>query len=212
MNEEGTQLLEPPPGRVIPASPRVLVLNRVWQPVNIVGVRRAVGLLCQGHADVIDPYEGSYRVMNAEEWIGYSMEDPPGETEWVIRSVRLALRVPLILLLRYYERVPVEEVRLSRKAIFERDGYRCQYCGRPFPERELSIDHVIPRHFGGRTTWENLVTSCKTCNSRKANRLPHEAGFRLRGKPFRPRARPLICRLTEQNTEEAWRPFISKMA
>ncbi len=190
---------------------RVLVLNRVWQPVNVVGVRRALGLLCQGHADVIDAVHETYRVMNAEEWIEDSMERPPTEDEVVVRSVRLSLRVPQVLLLKFYDKVPIEEVRLSRKAIFERDGYRCQYCGKVFPESELNIDHVIPRHFGGKTTWENLVTSCVGCNSKKANRLPHQAGFRLRRKPSKPRARPMVCRLINGEHHPAWRPFVSKL-
>lgn len=190
---------------------RVLILNRVWQPVNIVGVRRAIRLLCQGHADVIHALDDNLQVMDAGEWIAFSLESPPGAGERVVRSIRLALRVPHVLLLKSYERVPIEEVRLSRKAIFERDGYRCQYCGEVFPESQLNIDHVIPRHLGGRTSWENLVTSCKSCNSKKANRLPHQAGFRLRRKPARPRARPLVSRLMNGHTEQAWEPFIGKM-
>jgi len=209
---EGLMEMAPPPTATALRGVRVLVLNRVWQPVNIVGIRRAIRLLCQGHADVIHSLDQNFQVMDAAEWIDYSLQSPPQPEEPVVRSIRMALRVPQVLLLKSYERVPIEEVRLTRKAIFERDGYRCQYCGEVFPESQLNIDHVIPRHLGGRTSWENLVTSCKSCNSKKANRLPHQAGFRLRRKPTRPRARPLVCRLMNGHTERAWEPFIGKMS
>lgn len=189
---------------------RVLVLNRVWQPVNIVGVRRAVSLLFQDNAQVIHPFAGNYEILSPEEWVARSVETPPAEGEASIRSIRLNLRVPQILLLRSFDKVPVQDTKLNRKNVFERDRYRCQYCGEVFPESKLNLDHVIPRDRGGRTSWENLVTSCIECNSRKGNRLPHQAGFALRQQPIRPKHRPFLSVLHRNGSREAWKPFIGK--
>ncbi|MBC2603065.1 HNH endonuclease [Puniceicoccus vermicola] len=189
---------------------RILVLNRVWQPVNIVGVRRAVALLFQDNAQVINPNQGNYEMLSAEEWVERSMTHPPRADEPSIRSVRLDLRLPQILLLREFDRVPVQDTKLNRRNIFERDQYRCQYCGEIFPEAKLNLDHVIPRDRGGRTSWENLVTSCIECNSRKANRLPHQAGLVLRRQPLRPKHRPFLSVLHRNGSREVWKPFIGK--
>jgi 5-methylcytosine-specific restriction endonuclease McrA len=189
---------------------RVLVLNRVWQPVNIVGAKRALGLLFQRNAQVIDPNHGQYELLSAEEWVGRSLEDPPGPGEASVRSVRLNLRLPQILLLQRFDRVPVQDTKLNRRNVFERDQYRCQYCGEVFPESRLNLDHVIPRDRGGRTSWENLVTSCISCNSRKANRLPHQAGLRLRQQPVRPKHRPFLSLLHRNGSRESWKPFLGK--
>jgi 5-methylcytosine-specific restriction endonuclease McrA len=189
-------------------SHRVLVLNRLWQAVNVIGPKRAVSLLFQGHARVLYSGEGDFRVYNLEEWIDFSIEHA-GEVERpCIHSIHLALLIPSVLLLDAYDRVPGKEVRFSRRTLFERDGYCCQYCGRECEDHELNMDHVIPRHHGGRTTWENIVTSCITCNSYKANRLPHEAGMRLRHPPRKPRWRPLVSFLEESDIEEDWRYFL----
>ncbi|MGF1531456.1 MAG: HNH endonuclease [Puniceicoccaceae bacterium] len=194
------------------ASRKVLVLNRVWQPVNIVGIKRAITFICQDHAQVIDTRDGSYRIVSGTDWIMESYESPPGPDELCVRSVKMRLRVPSVLLLRQFDRVPVQEMKLNRKAIFERDGYRCQYCGECHEDRFLNLDHVIPRDQGGRTTWENIVTSCLTCNSKKANRLPHQAGFTLRKSPQRPKHRPFLSVLRAGESDSAWAPFIGKEA
>ncbi|MCH2156661.1 MAG: HNH endonuclease [Opitutales bacterium] len=191
---------------------RVLVLNRVWQAVNIVGAKRAFSLLLQGHAQAVFSDEGQFEMMGGEEWIAFSLKNPPKTGQPIMRTVRLTLRVPSVLILRDYDRLPAQEVKFHRRAIFERDGYQCQYCGVQGREEELNLDHVIPRDYGGRTSWENIVTSCISCNSRKANRLPHEAKMKLIRKPERPRWRPFVSTLKPHQIEDAWRPFLTKGA
>ena len=127
-----------------PESHKVLVLNRVWQPVNVIGARRAFSLLFQDHAQVIDPNDGDFRIYNGDQWIEQCENHPPREKDGVMHTVKMALRIPKVLLLRSYSRVPVQEVKFSRQSVFERDGYRCQYTGRKFPPKMLNIDHVIP--------------------------------------------------------------------
>ena len=188
---------------------RILVLNRLWQPVNIVGVERGFSLLLQGHAKVIYTGDQSCRMMDAEAWLAHSMEDEPSETEAYVQTVRIRIRVPKVLLLGSYDQLPVQEVKFTRENLFERDNYRCQYCGDTFHPSQLNMDHVIPRDRGGRTSWENIVTSCIKCNSRKANRLPHEAGMHLIKKPERPRWRPFVSTLIGQDYDSDWDYFLN---
>ena len=187
---------------------KVLVLNRLWQAVNIVGAQRAFSLLLQDHAQVIDTGDGSFQVMNAAEWLELSALEQPAAHEPYVQTVRLRVRVPKVLLLRSYDKLPMQEVRFTRDNLFERDRYRCQYCVNNFAEHELNMDHVIPRAKGGRTSWENIVTSCIPCNTRKANRLPHQASMHLMKKPERPRWRPFISSLIDQNYDSDWDHFI----
>ncbi|MGB0370379.1 MAG: HNH endonuclease [Opitutales bacterium] len=189
----------------------VLVLNRVWQAVNIVGVKRAFSLLLQGHAQAIHSDTGRFDIMGGEEWVAFSIENPPRPGAPVVRTVKYALRVPTVLILREYDKLPAQEVKFHRRAVFERDKHHCQYCGKHFHESELNLDHVIPRDHGGKTTWENIVTSCIRCNSRKANRLPHEASMHLVRKPERPRWRPFVSTIPERQISEAWKPFLNKL-
>jgi len=173
------------------ATRRVLVLNRNWQAVNIVNVRRAFSLLFREDAKVISTEnQATYDIM---EWMAHSQRHPPTKERDSLLTVRFPVRIPDVLILADYDRLPMKEVRLSRENIFSRDEYTCQYCGKKFPESELNIDHVIPRERGGRNTWENLVTSCLRCNGRKANRLPHEAGMHLQRKPRHPPRLPFAA-------------------
>lgn len=185
-----------------------LVLNRLWQAVNIVTVPRAFSLLFQDHARVLHAENGSFQVYSAEEWVDFSTLNPGSREEDHVHTVRLRIRLPRILLLTGFDRLPLKEVRFTRVNLFERDGYTCQYCGRVLPARELNLDHVIPRHRGGRTCWENIATSCLRCNSRKANRLPHEAGMRLLRKPPRPRTRPYVTLSPDEVADESWKVFL----
>ncbi len=187
---------------------KVLVLNRLWQAVNIVGVQRAFCLLLQDHAQVIYTGDGSFQVMDSAAWLEHSELEEPGDSEAYVQTVRLRVRVPKVLLLRSYDKLPVKEVRFTRDNLFERDHYRCQYCGNHFPEHQLNMDHVIPRASGGRTSWENIVTSCIPCNTRKADRLPHQASMHLMKKPERPRFRPFISSLIDQTYDADWEHFI----
>ena len=194
-------------GRV--PSHRILVLNRLWQPVNIVGVKRGFSLLCQDYAQVIHTSEGTFEILDFGNWVTFSEEYPPTNPSDSIQTVRLSLRIPKVLLLRIYDRLPIHEMKFNRQNLFERDGFRCQYCTRAFLSKDLNLDHVIPRDRGGKTSWENVVTSCIRCNSRKGNRLPHEAGMRLVRRPQRPRWRPFVSSLAEDRCDDSWIQFMN---
>ncbi len=188
----------------------VLVLNRLWQPVHTCSVKRALKLLCLGHAQVVQTEgEARYQTHDIDSWVSYSDETSGSSlAEDLIHSVKVALRAPKIIVLGLYDRLPRREVKFTRQNVFLRDKHTCQYCAKVFPESQLNLDHVLPRDKGGKTTWVNIVTSCIPCNTKKANRLPREVGMRLLTEPKAPRWRPLFG-LKEQASEKAWQEFIS---
>ena len=187
---------------------QTLVLNRLWQAVNVVGVERAFSLLALEHAQVIYAEDGSFRVFDGAGWFAFSkdLETAPGSR--VIRTVSQQVVVPTVLILRGYDRMLMQEMKFNRQNLLERDDFRCQYCGKNFPVKELNMDHVVPRDRGGRTSWENVVISCIKCNSKKSNRSPKEAGMRLLKEPKRPPRRPFMSSLYGKPMEETWTHFI----
>jgi len=184
----------------------VLVLNRFWQPVQTCSARRALKLLCLGHAQVVQTDgEERFRTHDLDSWVEHSAGDFVDE---LVHSVRIALRVPKIIVLALYDKLPRMEVRLTRRNVFLRDKHTCQYCAEIFSEPDLNLDHVTPRDKGGRTTWENIVTSCVRCNTRKANKLPHEANMFPLRRPVAPRWRPLFGLKSHGGSDESWRHFL----
>jgi 5-methylcytosine-specific restriction endonuclease McrA len=185
---------------------QVLVLNRLWQAVNVCTARRALALLFEGHAQVVmGMTDGSFETFNFSEWTDFSQESPEGDS---IHSVSFRIRIPKVILLLFFDRLPKKEVKFTRHNIFERDRNTCQYCGRTFDRKDLNLDHVIPRDRGGPTTWENIVCSCVTCNTLKANRTPYEAGMHLIRKPKRPKWRPFIQVSIGLHCHDSWKHFL----
>lgn len=189
---------------------RVLVLNRLWQAVNVVEVPRAFRLLLQDHAQVIYNRTENLEVLSVDDWLLRSVQDVPDEPGSYVTTVKMRIRIPKVLLLRTYDKLPAQEIRFNRQTLFERDEYRCQYCGKHFEASDLNMDHVIPRAMGGRTTWENIVTCCLECNARKADRLPHQANMRLLRKPERPRWRPFVSSMMGDAIDKEWACFMPK--
>jgi 5-methylcytosine-specific restriction endonuclease McrA len=184
----------------------VLVLNRLWQAVNVTTVRRALTLLFQGHAQVVLSQEdGSFQTFNFTQWHTLSLQQPHDES---IHTVSVRIRVPRVILLAMFDRLPKKEVKFTRHNIFERDKNTCQYCGKHFDRRDLNLDHVTPRDRGGPTTWENIVCSCIGCNTRKGNRTPREADMRLIRKPKKPRWRPFLQINFNLSQHDSWKHFI----
>jgi 5-methylcytosine-specific restriction endonuclease McrA len=193
-----TSLLEQP----------VLVLNRLWQAVNVCSARRALTLLFEERAQVVyEDATGGFHTFSFTEWKDYSDPDLEEESEG-IRSVSFKIRVPRVILLAVYDRYPKKEVKFTRHNLFERDKNTCQYCGKVFDRKDLNLDHVIPRDHGGPTQWENIVCSCIRCNTRKANRTPDQAGMRLIKEPVKPRWRPFIQVECSLKHHASWRHFL----
>lgn len=184
----------------------VLVLNRLWQAVNVCTARRAITLLFEGRAQVVvESEDGSFQTYNFTEWRDFS-SSYTGDA--CVHTVSFRIRIPQVILLLMFDRQPKKEVKFTRHNIFERDKNTCQYCGRVFDRKDLNLDHVIPRDRGGPTTWENIVCSCIECNTRKGNRTPQEAGMRLIRKPKRPRWRPFVQVNFGLQLHDSWKHFI----
>ncbi|MGA1130573.1 MAG: HNH endonuclease, partial [Chthoniobacterales bacterium] len=162
----------------------VLVLNRLWQAVNVCSARRAFTLLYQEHAQVVwRDGQNNYLTHDFQSWHDFSQRSPGTD---VVHSVRFNIRVPTVIVLIAFDRLPSKEVKFTRQNIYERDNHTCQYCARKLDRQELNLDHVLPRQRGGQTPWENVVCSCIPCNTPKGNRLPHEANMQLLQEPKRP--------------------------
>lgn len=184
----------------------VLVLNRLWQAVNVCSVRRALSLLFEGRAQVVwESQDGSFQTYNFFQWRDLSSREPYDES---VHTVSLRIRIPRVILLLMFDKLPNKEVKFTRHNIFERDRNTCQYCGGSFERKDLNLDHVIPRDRGGPTSWENIVCSCIPCNTRKANHTPAEAGLRLIRKPKKPKWRPFVQLQFGTPLHTSWRHFI----
>ncbi len=179
----------------------VLVLNRVYQPIHITSVRRAFSLLYQGAAKALDE---QLKLFDFESWSELS-----AARHDAIGTVGRRIRVPRVIVLMAYERMPKTRVRFSRFNIYARDDNTCQYCGTRLPRAELNLDHVVPRSRGGATSWANVVCSCVPCNLMKGGRTPDEAGMRLLRAPARPRWTPMFRSATRRAFYREWRPFLS---
>ncbi|MCA8948316.1 MAG: HNH endonuclease [Planctomycetes bacterium] len=179
-----------------------LVLNRSWVAIDTTSVLGALRLLCKGSAVAVQPE--SYETHGFESWADLAVE--PDEPH--VRTARLRIRIPEVIALTRYDRVPRRTVAFTRRNLFERDHRTCQYCGCRPGTAELTIDHVIPRSRGGVSSWANCVLACVDCNRKKADRLPAEAGMVLRHAPVAPAWRPTFS-LPVARVRQSWQKFIS---
>ena len=184
---------------------QVLVLNRLWQAINVCSVRRAFTLLCAGHAQVVYADGKNFSTHDFESWRSFSTREPEGQ---MVHTISFKIRIPRVIVLMLFDRMPRKEVKFTRHNIFERDKDTCQYCGITFDRKDLNLDHVLPRDKGGQTTWENVVCSCIPCNTRKGNRLPHQAAMQLIRKPRRPKWQPFVSITFHGQHDESWKHFI----
>ena len=183
-----------------------LVLNRRWTPIRTAPVQEAIGLVAKGTAMIIEP--DSFEAHDLLSWNDVSRARAR-LGEGLIRSPRLALVPPEVILLTTYEGEGGRAVVFSRKNLFKRDRYTCQYCGiQPGPE-ELTVDHVVPRSRGGTSTWENCVLACVECNKRKADRTPAQAGLKMRKTPRKPSWKALV-QVPARDRRESWDKFLSR--
>jgi 5-methylcytosine-specific restriction endonuclease McrA len=181
---------------------KVLILNRSFLPIHVTSVRRAFSLLYQGIARAVNE---QYQTFDFQSWsdLAVSVNDES------IGLVNRAIRVPRVILLVSYDRIPKRQVRFSRYNIYARDKCTCQYCGRRLPRHELNLDHIIPRSLGGTSTWENVVCSCHDCNRRKGGRTPQQAGMVLLKKPVKPKWTPFMQDTFNLGRYKEWMPFLS---
>ena len=177
------------------------MLNKSWNPIGVIDVERAFGLFVTGAAKALDK---QYQTFDFESWaaLGAELGDD------VIHTSKYALKVPRVMILQMFDKMPRTQVRFSRQNIYLRDDFTCQYCGKTFPRKNLNLDHVMPKSQGGRTTWENIVCSCIPCNMRKAGRTPAEAGMKLLSKPVKPKWNTVAPTKMKKAPYAEWLPFL----
>lgn len=168
-----------------------LLLNADYRPHSLLGWKEAITMLLQNKARVVEEYE-----------------------DWEVRSPSITVKVPSVLVLMKYVVFRKKPV-FNRANIYARDNQQCQYCGKKAGEgkalsfRDLTFDHVVPRAQGGGTNWKNIVASCKSCNHRKGNRTPKEAGMSLMNKPERPTSVTNIeMKLSSNSVPDAWKSYL----
>jgi len=189
----------------------VLVLNRFYQAIRIVNVKRAFSMLCREMAEVVHietdaAGQSRWQNFNFEGWREISQlkaEFEPHEHDW-IRTVRFSIAVPRIIRLLAYDKLPRQDVKFNRRNIYARDSNRCQYCGKRMPTTELSLDHVVPRSQGGKASWENIVCCCV----KKGGRTPEQAHLHLITKPVKPRRSPVINIRLADARYSSWKQFL----
>ena len=179
-----------------------LVLNRSWQPINVATVARALIMLWNDTARIVDPVD--YQLYDWSDW----SQLVPDRDEPFIQSVRQRIRIPEVITLTKFDAMPTQTVTFSRRNVFKRDKMCCQYCGKQPGSEELTIDHVVPRAQGGLSTWTNCVLACIDCNSKKADRTPAQAHMKLRKEPVRPAWKPIYA--DRMNQVKSWSKFISE--
>jgi len=191
---------------------KVLVLNRMYTAVRVVSARRAFTMLCKEAAEVISFDDGKYTNYDFDTWAEVSefrRQFEPDAHDWV-RTARVHIAVPKIIRLLGYDRFPKQQVKLNRRNLYARDGNKCQYCGKHYSTKELTLDHVVPRVQGGVHTWENLVCACVKCNARKGGRTPDQAHMHLVRKPIRPKRNPSIMLRLGNAKYQSWKAFLDE--
>jgi 5-methylcytosine-specific restriction endonuclease McrA len=179
-----------------------LVLNRHWQPVAVARVARALQLMWNNSAVAVDPSDFSMLTWN--DW----SKIRPQVGEAFVRGVTYHFRAPEVIVLTKFDRMPRFQVSFSRRNLYRRDAYTCQYCGAKPGTKELTIDHVVPRSKGGTSSWDNCVLACLDCNRKKADRSLDKAGLKLRSKPTKPRWKPLYS--ADDLRIDSWSKFLSE--
>jgi 5-methylcytosine-specific restriction endonuclease McrA len=202
----------------------VLVLNRNWQAINIRTPQEAFCQMATNVATALDiefdenpdvaairtPHSAlrtsQLRPVTWDEWIKLPIRD----SDNAVRTVRGAIRVPTVIVAVNFAKVPKKRPKLCARTIRERDSNRCQYTGALLRPDEGSLDHVVPRSRGGKGEWENLVWSSKQVNTRKGNRLPHEAGLKLLKVPRAPKELPVSALIRNAHGVAEWKLFLNE--
>lgn len=156
----------------------VLILNKHYATIDISDVRNSISLIYKNAADIIDT-KNNYISYDWDSWVEYSQDQYPHTDYYWIECVSFPIIVPTVIKLHNYGGYVVRRSPPTKRNIFKRDKYQCQYCGDKYPKSQLSLDHVVPKSRGGSSNWDNLVCACRPCNAKKRNRTPKEANMEL---------------------------------
>lgn len=189
-----------------------LCLNKSWIPIGTKTAGEAISSLFSGNylAVHVEEQDGApnFFTYNLDEWLTL----PTKNNELYINSVRLKVKVPVVIVAKNFNQIPLIETKLSYQRISERDNYTCQYTGKKFSREEIrtngSIDHIVPKSRGGKESWENLVFCDKDVNLAKSNKTPEEAGLKLLKKPSSVAFKIPISLTIKNKNNKYWDYFI----
>jgi len=188
---------------------KTLILNKNWTPIAATPIKRAVKIVSRDHGKIIDP--DTWMLYGWSKWLENAKpisDERKLNLNAYIRTSSIFIPIPEIVVLSGYGKMPPMGIHFTRMALYERDNYTCQYCGKFGSKRaNLTMDHVVPKSKGGHTTWENCVTCCRNCNQKKADMLLNECSMQLRRKPYRPKSRQLV--LKTKHVKDSWKSFLS---
>lgn len=193
----------------------VLVLNKFFMALHVISAKRAFVLLCKETAEVVSVDGGKFNSYDFDGWKDVSFYKvksglpEEGTTSW-IKTVSFEIEVPKIIRLLFYDKYPQANIKFNRRNIFARDENKCQYCGRRFPTSELSLDHIVPKAYHGKTTWTNIVCACTECNKTKGGRTPEEARMKLIRKPAKPKHSPILSLKLRSDRYRSWKQFLDE--
>lgn len=183
-----------------------LVLNKSWVAITVITSFGALISLCRERSVAMCP--NTYETFNLDGWIERSIIKEEDLTpEQVVRTPRVKIERPEIIILKNYSGVPFKKVHFTRRNLYKRDNFTCQYCMVGFTPNSLTIDHVVPKSRGGTNGWTNCVTSCERCNSKKADRTPQSCGMTLRKQPKMPKWTPISGMLPTMRPS-SWDKFL----
>jgi len=184
----------------------VLVLNRSWQAVHAHSAAQALSMMYTGTATGLD-------ILGNDQMVPYKWDDwiklPDDTNAKCVSTINGRIKIPTVIILCNFNRVPMKIPKFTMKGIWTRDGGICQYTGKKLSNNEGNIDHILPKSRGGKTTWTNCVLSHKSVNAKKANRTPEEAGLQLIKPPSVPRQLPITFYIRNNYNIPEWDLFLT---
>ncbi|MGV9206149.1 MAG: HNH endonuclease [Promethearchaeia archaeon] len=198
---------------------QVLSLNKAYQPIGFISVKNAIEAVFKERAEIVEKEESGYfESYDINSWMELSLlkkmiieEGEETVTSLWVNREEPAFLVPRVIRYLNYSKAHSQKIKFSRKNIMIRDGFTCIYCNKKFPIEELQLEHIIPKSRGGRTTWKNTAIACRSCNAKKANKTPEEAGMKLSWKPFKPKFLPKKYPFADDGRHEFWEQFLSEI-
>ena len=183
----------------------VLILNKNWIPINTTTAKNSFSLMYADNAKGLLIEDDRFLSLEWNEWIKLDIKDKDD----FVRTVNGYIKIPNIIVLNHYDKIPRQVVKFTQKNLWERDNFTCQYTGKKVTKTSGNIDHIIPRSQGGKTSWENCVIAHKEINAIKADRTPEQAGLKLLKKPSAPRLMPVSFYIRNKEGIEDWELFLN---
>jgi len=183
----------------------VLILNKHWIPINTTTAKHSFALMYLENAKGIMIEEDKVVPLEWNEWVSLNLN----ETDRKIKTVTGFIKIPTVIVLNYYDKIPKQTIKFTQKSLWERDNFTCQYTNKKVTRTNGNIDHVIPKSQGGKTSWENCVIAHKEINAIKADRTPEQAGLKLLKKPSAPRIMPVSFYIRNKEEVKDWELFLN---